>query len=333
MNLNTLHFAHPAWLWAAIAIPLVCMIYSFFFQAKHSQQLEKFIDKHLLKYLLINKSDKKSSGWKGMLLWSFVWACLTLALAGPRWDFRDIEAFSRDQSLVILLDLSKSMNATDIKPSRLIRAKQKIEDLINISKDVKIGLIAFAADPHMIAPITQDKESIRHLLPSLATDVIYVQGSRLGSALKMASNMLNAESGDNKVILVISDGGFEDSSAIIEAKKLAEKGLIIHTLGIGTAEGAPLQDHEGNVVKKNGAPIISKLEKERLIEMSNMGNGYYLEGNQDEAVVIKDMEKRANILADKGVKNRLWIEHFYVLIFPTLPIILWWFRRGAVIAV
>ena len=75
-----------------------------------------------------------------MLLWSVVWACLTLALAGPRWNFREMETFSRDQSLVILLDLSESMNATDIKPSRLVRAKQKIEDLINLSKGVKIGL-------------------------------------------------------------------------------------------------------------------------------------------------------------------------------------------------
>jgi len=259
-----------------------------------------------------------------------VWACLTLALAGPRWNFREMETFSRDQSLVILLDLSESMNATDIKPSRLIRAKQKIEDLIHLSKGVKIGFIAFAADPHMITPLTDDKETIRHLLPSLDTDLVYVQGSRLSTALDMAMNMLESEPGNNKAILVISDGGFEDGSAIATARKIAAKGVVIHVMGIGTAQGAPLLDHEGNVIKKNGVPILSHLEKERLSEISHAGNGRYLEAHysdQEEGLILRELEQRAQTQIDKG-KSRFWDERFYLLIFLILPIILWWFRRG-----
>jgi Ca-activated chloride channel family protein len=336
VDFSHLHFAQPVWLWGGVVIPLVWIIF-FLFDVKRRpfHQLEKFVDKHLLPYLLVNNSDQKSSLWKMILLWSTVWLCLNLAMAGPRWNFREIETFSRDQSLVIALDLSESMNATDIKPSRLVRAKQKIEDLINLSKDVKIGLIAFAADSHMITPITEDKETIRHLLPSLETDLAYVQGSRLSSALDMAFTMLEAEPGNNKALLIMSDGGFEDASAITSAKKLAARGIVIHVMGIGTAEGASLRDHKGNIIKKNGSPIFSKLEKEMLSEISKVGNGRYLEvhySDHEEALILKDLEKYAETQMNRGKKNRLWDEHFYLFILPVLPIILWWFRRGYVVA-
>ncbi|MES2199237.1 MAG: VWA domain-containing protein [Chlamydiota bacterium] len=337
MDFKELCFAHPLWLWGALMIPVVWTLFLVFQRKEETRhQLEKFIDSHLLPHLLLNSSNKKRSFWKGLLLWSLVWSCLTLALAGPRWDFREAETFSRDQSLVILLDLSESMNGEDVKPTRLIRAKQKIEDLINLSKGVKIGLIAFAADPHMIVPITEDKETLRHLLPSLGTDLVHIQGSRLSLAFDMASNMLEAEPGSNKALLVISDGGFEDASCIGVAKKLAEKGFVIHTMGIGSLEGAPLKNHQGNLIKKNGATIFSKLEKEKLKGLSEVGKGYYLEASysdMDEVVILKGLEKHAEAQVNIGKKNRLWEERFYLLVILMLPVILWWFRRGYVLSV
>jgi Ca-activated chloride channel homolog len=337
MDLNHFHFAHPLWLWGGLAIPLMWILFFLFYEIRcSSHRLEKFIDSHLLPHLLLNHSNRKSSLWKTLFLWSIVWSCLNLALAGPRWNFREMETFSRNQSLVILLDLSESMNATDIKPSRLIRAKQKIEDFVNLSRGVKIGLIAFAADPHMITPVTDDKETLLHLLPSLDTDLVYLKGSRLTSALDMASNMLEVEPGHSKALLVISDGGFEDASAITTAKKLAEKGIAIHVMGVGTIEGAPLQDHEGSLIKKNGIPIISKLEKERLGEINKAGNGHYLEAHysdDNESMILNDLKKHADVKMEIGKKNRFWDERFYLFIFPVLPIILWWFRRGVVFVI
>lgn len=325
MDISQVHFTHPLWLWAAIAIPLVWILFFFCDQTRHlSHQLEQFIDSHLLPYLLVNAPEKRRSLCKAVLLWSFVWSCLTLALAGPRWNLREMETFSQDQSLVILLDLSESMNATDIKPSRLIRAKQKIEDLLKISQGVKIGLIAFAADPHMITPLTEDKETILHLLPSLATDLMYVQGSRLAPALEMASVMLEAEPGNNRALLVISDGGFEDASAMVTAKKLAEKGVVIHVMGIGKPEGSFLKNK-----------ILSKLEKGRLSEISKIGNGHYLEGtysDQEEMAILKELEKRSDTQLNAGKKRQFWDEYFYLMVLPTLPILLWWYRRGYLFA-
>lgn len=325
--MDQLHFSNPLWLWVGSAIPLVWLLYLLFYQTKrHHPRLEQFIDSHLLPYLLISHPSTKKSHWQKLLLWSLVWSCLTLAIAGPRWSMHEVEAFSSDQSLIIALDLSDSMNATDTKPSRLVRAKQKIEDILNGSKGVKIGIIAFAADAHIITPITDDKETIRHLLPSLETDLVYVQGSRLSPALEMAYNMFEAEAGNNKALLVMSDGGFEDSTAIMTAKKLAEKGTVIHTMGVGTTTGIQLDN------KKNNSPIFTKLEKERLAEISKIGHGRYLEdhySNQQESVILGELENRSTLLASHHHKKQLWDERFYLLIIPVLPILLWWWRRAA----
>lgn len=333
MNFNEWHLAYPIWLWGLMMIPLIWSAYLLLYRPYHSsKQLERFIDPHLLPFLLVEGVEKKSSWWKVWLEWSFVWGCLILALAGPRWGYREIEMISKDQALVILLDLSESMNATDVKPSRLVRAKQKIEDLL-LSKGVKMGLIAFAADPHMISPITDDKETIRHLLPSLSTDLVYVQGSRLSPALKMAAVMLEAEPGHNKAMVIISDGGFEDRTAIAEVKQLADKGMAIHAVGIGTEQGVVLQDHQGKIIKKNGGSIISKLSRGPMEEISRLGGGYYIEQNHSpykDAMIVDALARKAEAL-EAGQTIRLWDEGFLWFLLPAVPFVLWWFRRGGLV--
>lgn len=337
MDLETFQFSQPLWLWGLIAIPTLWAAFFLFYRPRSfSKHLESMIDTHLLPFLLVEKKTNQASTWVWRLLsWSIIWACLMVALAGPRWSFRDIDMMSKDQSLVILLDLSESMNATDVKPSRIVRARQKIEDLLQGSQGTKIGLIAFAADPHMITPLTDDKETIRHLLPSLNTDLVYIQGSRLSPALKMASKMLEAEPGRHQALVIISDGGFEDRSAIADVKKLAEQGVVIHAMGIGTVEGAVLKDDEGNIVKKNGKPIVSKLEREPLQEISKVGTGFYIEANyssHDESAILDQLQCHAEAIS-AGKKMRLWDEGFIFFLLPAIPLFLYSFRRGVALMV
>ncbi|MBS0651180.1 MAG: VWA domain-containing protein [Verrucomicrobia bacterium] len=335
MDLSQLHFAQPLWLWTLLAVPLIWVLFFLYNKDQHPiHQLESFIDKHLLPHLLLNNHDKKKKLITHLAVWSFAWSCLAFGLAGPRWDFRDIVTFRRDQSLAVLLDLSESMNAQDVSPSRLRRAKQKIEDLLNLSKGVRVGLIAFAADPHMIVPLTEDKEAIRHLLSSLETDLVYVQGSKLAPALEMAATLFNNDPGTNNAIVVISDGGFEDGSAIHTAQKIAEKGIVIHTLGIGTLEGAALKDSYGAIVKKNGSPVISKLERERFREISKIGRGRYFDADHSEqiALLFEDLEKRSELQQQMEKKQRFWEERFYLFLLPALPFFLLWYRRGFIFA-
>lgn len=335
MDISQLHFSHPLWFWAFLALPLAWGLFAFCYRGRQPfHQLEKFIDKHLIPYLLHGGENKKKKLWTHLLVWSLVWSFLVIALAGPRWDFREVDTYTRDQNLAILLDLSESMNAKDIAPSRLGRAKQKIEDLLRLSTGVKIGLIAFAADPHMIVPMTEDKETVRYLLPSLDTDLVYVQGSRLAPALEMANAMLENEPGSNKAVVVISDGGFEDASAIYTAKNLSEKGIVLYAMGVGSQEGSLLKDRQGAVVKKNGSPMISRLEKEKLREISKIGRGRYFDADHSEqvALIFEDLEKRSDVQRESHKTHRFWEEHFYLFLLPVLPFFLWWYRRGGIFA-
>ncbi len=328
------HFESILWLWGALLIPMVWLLYALLYRKRNSTyHLDDFIDEHLLPHLVLNKDAVNQSIWKSILLWSVLWALLMMALAGPRWDFAEIEVYKSDQSLVILLDLSQSMDAEDEKPSRIARAKQEIEDILHYAQGVRIALIVFAADPHMINPLTDDMESIRHLLPSLETDLIYIQGSRLSPAFDMAYRMLSSEPGNNKSILVMSDGGFEDASAIATARKLASSGIIIHTMGLGSLDGAPVKDSKNNFIKKNGSMIISRLEDDKLKAVSRTGGGQYLKAeyhDRDSRTILDQLALRAEAEQVMQSTTRHWEEQFYLLILPVLAMFLFWFRKGFV---
>ena len=328
MVFNQFHFAQTDWLWGLLVIPFIWGLYGFFFrQSAAVSQLEGFVDAHLLPHLLVNKPAKKQSLWQSLAVASFLWALLMGALAGPRWDFKEVTTYKPDQNLVILLDLSQSMNADDVKPSRLIRARQEIEDILTMAKGVKIGLVAFAADPHMITPLTEDMETIRHLLPSLDTELVYVQGSNLTPALDMAKNLLAAEPGHNKSIVVMTDGGFNDAStAVSSAKKLAKQGIVVETMGFGTKVGAPIRNVNGTLIKENGKVVMSHLERDKLQTLGQYINANYTEN--DSKMVLNQLKARAQVEKNKQQKTRHWEERFYLLILPLMLIMLLGFRKG-----
>lgn len=298
-------FREPLWLLGLIVIPLLLLIQK---RMKNFSSLEAFIDRHLIPYLIIGKEQK---GY--FRLFPLMWVALIFALAGPRWSYKEVEVFTSAMNLVIVLDLSESMDADDIKPTRLIVAKQKIEDLLRGMEGGKVGLVAFAADPHMIFPMTEDKQAIRKLLSSLTTDVVYRQGSHLESALTMAESMLEREPGTQKSILVISDGGF-DGARHVKFKT--------HTLGLGTMEGSPLRDKQGALRKKNGVPVISRLQKDQLLALSKKTAGQYFEARDE----IDPIIEKGALTTSK--KEKIWEEEFYLFLLPTLPLFYLWFRRG-----
>lgn len=304
-----MHFTNPFWLLGLFAIPLFWILD---FHSGFKSALEKHIDPHLLAVLLKNKEPYKK--WKNCFLRSFVWACLMIALAGLRFNYKEVELFGTDASIVVVLDLSESMNATDVKPSRLAAAKRKIEDILKRNEGAKFGLIAFAEDAHMIAPLTDDARSLLRLLPSIDTDIIHIQGSKLKSALEMAEKALDKEAGINKAVYILSDGGFNDVNAVKrKADALKNRGIKLFATGIGTLEGAPLMDKEGRLLKKQGNAVISKLELDHLSTIAVMDKETFF----DEKIVLGSK------------KEKIWEEQFYLFLLPTLPIFLWWFRRGA----
>ncbi|MDB2414766.1 VWA domain-containing protein [Rickettsiales bacterium] len=326
------HFTDPIWLWGFLIVPVIWFLFSFYKDYGNvSEKIRNFIDPQLLEHIIADSPKHKAKLWLKHISLSLIITLFLLAMAGPRWDYQETELFQSDASMVILLDLSRSMEANDVSPSRMIRARQEIEDLANLSQGNKIGLIAFARVPHIVSPITDDMETIKHLLPSLNPDLISQQGSNIVPAVEIASRMLNAEPGENKMIVVMSDGEFEDAASMFDIKDYLGKNISLHTLGLGTIEGAPVPDGKGNLFKEGGKIVISKLDQIKLNELAKIGNGTnmiasYLD--DDSKTLLSVLKKDENALEQKR-KVRQWEERFYIPLAIAMLLLLPFFRRSA----
>lgn len=336
-NAQQFNFANAQWLYGILIVPAIWLLYSLFYKvAAALTKLEMFADRNLLPHLILNKSGtlgSKKSWFKGLLFWSAIWALAMLAMAGPRWNYTEIDSYEPEASLVILLDLSKSMDVDDVKPSRLGRAVQEVEDFLNLSKGIKVGLVAFANVPHLVSPITDDVKTIKYLLPSLNTGLVGIQGSSVIPALRMAASLLKNEPGDNKTILVISDGGFEDPSLSERVEKILDSKIIISSIGVGTKEGAPIPDGAGSWFKLDGKAVISKLGEDSLKEVAKVGKGVYVQADyleSDTRAVLGQIKTTAKVLEGNSKKQRFWEERFYIPLAVMMLLALPFFRRGVV---
>jgi Ca-activated chloride channel family protein len=331
MDFSQFHFENALWLWGIVVIPAVLLLYALFYKGSgYAQTLERFADKHLLPHLLKSRRSETKSLSKPLLLWSLAWLCGMLAMAGPRWNYTEVQAFRPEKDLVIVLDLSTTMSAQDVKPSRVIQARERIEDLLNMSRGITVGLVAYAAVPHMIAPLTDDTQTLRNLLPAIDTSLVTLQGDRLKPALEMAARMLDAEPGNSKSILVISDGDFEEHDAA--GLKKAAGGAAIYTMSVGTAEGAPIAEDNGGWVKdSDGRMLIAKVRTDKLQAL-----GAYI-GGSDSDSGIKSLVARINgALAGQqsAQKNiRIWQERFYIPALALALLLLPLFRKGYIFPV
>ncbi len=291
-------------------------------------QLKKFVDKHLISHLIKGSESKKRS-WIRIIIVSFIWLFLVVALANPRWDFESVESYKPNINLVILLDISKSMDAADEKPSRLERAKQEIVDIIKKSDLANIGIIAFANQAHIISPVTDDRNALMYLLPSVSTGLVGVQGSNIEAGLKSADLLLRSMGGGANYILVISDGGFEDEKDLKSLKNSVRNGKII-SFGIGKTEGAPIPDKNGGFIKENDKTVLTKLEKENLIKLSGLED--YIQGSyrdDDTQKVISIITSQIDVAKSKSRLQKIWHDRFYIPLIIAALIILPFFRRGA----
>jgi Ca-activated chloride channel homolog len=332
MDFNQFHFAQGAWLWGLLAIPAVPILYSLFYKSQSAGLLERFADRHLLPHLVKSRGVAGNNIRAPLFLWSAAWFCGVLAMAGPRWNYTDEQTFVGMQDLVIVLDLSQTMNAKDVKPSRMARAREEIEDLLDMNRGTSIGLVAYAAVPHMVTPLTDDVRTIKNLLPELNTSLVTIQGNRLKPALEMAAVMLKGEPGNDKSVLVIGNGNFQEND--FAALAHAAGNAVIYTMGVGTASGAPVPGGDGDWLKDDdGKPQISRLQAARLRSLAAAGHGLYVEANytNDDTRAILGRIAAARTRALTTQKTvRLWEERFYIPVLVLALLLLPLFRRGAV---
>lgn len=326
----SLNFAQPLWLWGLLAIPggWLWSLLNHKLGKVNTSGVSKFIDSNLLPHILISNGNRTQRTYVG-ILYSLLFFCIIMALANPRWSYRDLDAFQPSASMVILLDLSTSMNATDVSPSRIIRARQNIEDLLNLSKGLKIGLIGFAGHPHLISPITDDIQTIKTYIPALDTDLTNVQGNSLHLSLRMAADLLANEPGEQKSILLVSDGNLATNDFSQELKALRAYNIQVHVLGVGTTTGSPFKNKNGSLHKTQGKVVTSKLNDTLLKSIAKEGHGIYTEASHSDVGIKAILSKSKKVDLDNVVagKVRQWDDSYYLFLIPAAMILLYLMRQ------
>ncbi len=326
------HFAEPLWFLALLVLPLVAYWLWRSTERAHKGPLYRYADAHLLPHLTGSREFGAKERWGRFGAWALLWTLAALALAGPRWNYTDVRLFNPGNNLLVLLDISRSMQVPDSPPTRLARAKQEIQDLINLNQGVRIGLIAFASVPFVATPITEDRDSIRRVLPALETELAQLQGSRLLLALDRAEMLLDGLPQDSaKTLLLISDGDFDEPGLADRVRELAKKEVRVLTLGVGTREGGQVPSPRGGMLTDmNRRPIQSRLNESLLKSLAEAGNGQYWDA------VYQDSDSQAILAASNRIKpakderderTRVWNEQFHWLLLPLLAILVPAFRR------
>jgi Ca-activated chloride channel family protein len=203
--------------------------------------------------------------------------------------------------VMLVLDVSKSMLAEDIKPSRLERAKQLLIRLLDKVQNDRIGIVLFAGRAYLQMPLTTDHSAAKMYILDAGPEVVPTQGTVIADALRMANTSFNSKERKYKSIVLISDGEDHDPDALKVAKDLANDGVMINTVGIGSPEGAPIIDPATKELKKDetGQTVISKLNEAELQQLSDATNGIYLRlDNMEDALItlsqrLDSIEKRS----------------------------------------
>lgn len=328
INIAAFHFLRPGWFWALVPLLLVAIIGA-------RQRLSRgswvsVCDDQLLPYILEN-SNARDARWP---LWTFLFAgtLCVVALAGPTWEQRPSPVFRNESAVVIALDLSRSMDVADIKPSRLQRARYKISDILKLRKEGQTALVVYAADAFTVTPLTDDTETIQNQLSSLTTQMMPMQGSRADKALRRAADLLKQAGLTEGGILLVTDGA--DTSARRVAKQLNVEGYEVSVLGVGTPEGAPISEANGGFVKDaSGTIVVAKLLDDELAGLAHDGGGLYRSLSTDNRDV-KTLNSELNIRSNREQKQAgdlhidQWEEAGPWLLLAVLPLASLVFRRG-----
>lgn len=289
--LDQLEFIRPWWLLSLL--PLLWISWRVQKGANAGgNDWQKIMDPELFQALSNNPlpaSPRSTNQQRVSLIGSLLVALLlSLALAGPSWETRETPVVERVTSRIMVLDLSMSMLAEDIKPNRLSRAKIKLREMLSRSADGQTGLIVFAGDAYAIAPLTEDVRTLDNLVPPLDIDLMPSQGSRIDLGLKLAAEMLLQTQAVRGQVILLTDSP-ANSKAIEMASDLANQGHRVDVLGFGSAKGAPIPRGDAGFVQKQGAIVFAKLDSESLRQLAKSGNGRYLlsgGGNADIAQLL-----------------------------------------------
>jgi Ca-activated chloride channel family protein len=303
-------FEHIHFFYALGLIPAFILLY-FFISVLRKRALRSYGDLEIVQRLFPDISTAKRV-WK-LVFFCLAFACLVIGIVNPQAGTKLEEVKRKGGDLMICLDVSNSMNAEDLSPSRLERAKHAISKLVDKLDGDRLGIIVFGGEAYVQLPITTDYSAAKMFLESISTDMVPTQGTAIGKAISKALESFGKDEGKNKAILVITDGENHEDDAIAAAETAAERGIVIHTIGMGSADGAPIPLYRGNVREgfrkdKDGNTVVTKLNEQALKEIAAAGNGIYIRASNADAGlnnVLSEIDK----LEKKQFESKMYSDY------------------------
>ena len=330
--LANFHFLRPEWFYALI--PAVLLFALLRYRQSHHSNWEKAIDPHLLPHILDSPDKVVSKSPLTLLL--VAWILATIAIAGPVWRQTPQPVHEREDALVVIFDLTKSMLATDVKPDRLVRAKRKLIDLLELREEGVTALIVFSGDAHVVSPLTDDTKTIAAMIPALSPDLVPAPGSALAPALVKAVDLFRDGGTASGRILIITD----EIRDVVASQRVAREfrnAYPVSVMSVGTAEGAPIalvsgRPEAGFLKDARGNIVVPKLNAGNLKDFANLAGGRY-------SPMTLTEEDLAYLLAEQPLMQDetyrelerdfdVWFEEGPWLLLLLLPLAALGFRRG-----
>ena len=296
-----LRYEHIEYLNLLFGIPL--LIFAMILYNKWKKNALKLFGESKLVNELMHSFSKVRIRIKNIIT-ILIFILLIVGMSNPQIGTKMQEVKREGVDLMIAIDLSNSMLAEDIKPNRLERAKQAISKLIDNLEGDRIGLIVFAGEAYVQLPITTDYSAAKLFLSTVNTNTMPTQGTEIAKAINLSLASFDIENGQNKAIIIITDGESHDEEAIESAEKANKMGVFVHTLGMGLNKGGPIPiynqygNQTGYRKDKEGNTIVSKLNESLLIQIAKAGKGTYVRANNSKSglaklfVEINKMEKQ-----------------------------------------
>ncbi len=271
-------FEHIELLWALIAIPVTVLI---FLISRHNikRKLKRYGDTNLVEKLIPQRSRFKP--YLKLTIMLLALAAVIIAAANPQFGSKPEKVKRQGIEIMVALDISNSMNAQDLRPSRLERAKQSMMKLIDNLQGDRIGIVVFAGDSYLLLPITSDYSAAKLLISSVETGMIGTQGTAIGNAIDIALKSYSEKEGVSRALIVITDGENHEDDAVSAAENAAEMGVQVYTIGMGTPEGAPIPiidrygRSKGFHKDNSGQTVLTKLNPAILKQIASKGGGRF----------------------------------------------------------
>ncbi len=317
---SALHFLRPEWLWALLALPLILALAVY--RQRRSDAWRQAVDAHLLPHLLAAGAKRRVR-----LPWALLlgWTLASLAMAGPSWRQQAQPMFQASAPLLVVLDLSSRITATDLPPSRLLQARAKVGELLRARQGGQVGLVVYADDAYTVAPLTDDGSNVALYLDALSPDVMPRDGQRADRGIDWATRLMRQIGALQGQILLVSDQA--DSEAALAAAQARSLGLQVSVLGLGTPAGAAYRDGNGQIRQ-------AALDEGSLRAVATAGGGRYARISADDSDlrVLGVLDARDGTAAQRPGEGKQWRDEGFWLLPPVMLLALLAFRRRAVLA-